>query len=142
MRITDVLRRKGDNVVSAAPEETVRTLLDRLAEHRIGAVLVLDPEGGVAGIVSERDVVRQLQQHGPALLDRAVSEIMTSEVHTCPPEATIDELMVVMTENRFRHIPVLRDGNLCGIVSIGDVVKLRIEELQSERDHLTAYITG
>ena len=142
MRVTDILRRKGDNVVSMAPEETVRTLLDRLAEHRIGAVLVLDPAGAVVGIISERDVVRRLRQHGSALLDHAVSEIMTTEVHTCPPEATIEELMVVMTENRFRHVPVLRDGQLSGIVSIGDVVKLRIEELQSERDHLTAYITG
>ncbi|NLT54718.1 MAG: CBS domain-containing protein [Actinomycetales bacterium] len=142
MRISDVLRGKGDLVVTIGPEEDVRTLLDRLAENRIGAIVVAGEDGGIAGIVSERDVVRGMQREGAALLDRQVGSIMTADVHTCAPEASIEDLMVEMTEHRFRHVPVVADGRMCGIVSIGDVVKYRIEELQSERDHLTAYITG
>ncbi len=142
MRITDVLRRKGDAVVTIAPGESVRSLLDALARHRVGALVVSSGEGAVDGIVSERDVVRRLHSEGAAVLDAQVSQIMTEVVHTCAPEDTIDDLMVLMTDKRVRHIPVLVDGRLRGIVSIGDVVKHRIEELQSERDQLTAYITG
>jgi CBS domain-containing protein len=140
MRITDVLRRKGGLVVTITPQDTVRALLDALAEHKVGALVVTAPEGGVEGIVSERDVVRHLQARGSAVLDETVGAIMTSPVHTALPESTVDELMVLMTEQRIRHVPVVVDGRLTGIVSIGDVVKHRIEELQSERDQLTAYI--
>jgi CBS domain-containing protein len=140
MRITDVLRRKGDLVVTITPDETVRTLLDALAEHRVGALVVTDADGGVEGIVSERDVVRHLQVRGAGVLAEPVSAIMTSPVHTARPEATLEDLMVLMTEERIRHVPVVVDERLIGIVSIGDVVKHRIEELQSERDQLTAYI--
>ncbi len=140
MRITDVLRGKGDFVVTISPDETVRTLLDALAEHRVGA-LVVSPDGvTVAGIVSERDVVRHLQSKGADLLDLPVSQIMTSQVHTCTPDTVVDDMMVMMTERRIRHVPVLIDGRMVGIISIGDVVKHRIGELQIERDHLTAYI--
>ena len=142
MRISDVLRRKGDLVVTISPDERVGALLDALAQHGVGALVVADATGGVEGIVSERDVVRHLQARGPAVLDDAVSTIMTTPVQTAPPETTLEELMVLMTERRFRHVPVLVDGRLAGIVSIGDVVKHRIDELQSERDQLTAYITG
>ncbi len=142
MRVTEVLRRKGGSVVTIAPDRSVRELLGLLAEHRIGAVVVSDDGVRVDGIISERDVVRRLHADGDRILDGAVSAIMTVEVHTCGPADQLDELMAVMTELRIRHLPVLVDGRLAGIVSIGDVVKHRIAEVQDERDHLTAYITG
>ena len=140
MRITDVLRRKGDLVVTITADEPVRALLDALAQHRVGALVVTGSDGGVEGIVSERDVVRHLQARGESVLDQPVGAIMTAPVHTALPEATLEDLMVLMTEERIRHVPVVVDDRLIGIVSIGDVVKHRIEELQSERDQLTAYI--
>lgn len=140
MKIADVLRSKGDAVVTISPEKTVRALLDVLAEHGVGA-LVVSPDGAtVIGIVSERDVVRHMQRLGVGVLDTQVSTIMTSEVRTCTPEDSVEDMMVLMTERRFRHVPVLVDGRLAGIVSIGDVVKRRIGDLTSERDHLAAYI--
>jgi CBS domain-containing protein len=142
MRISDVLRRKGDLVVTISPDERVGALLDALAEHKVGALVVARSGDDVEGIVSERDVVRHLQTRGAGVLDEPVSTIMTSPVHTAEPSTTLDELMVLMTDRRIRHVPVVVDGRLAGIVSIGDVVKHRIEELQSERDQLTAYITG
>ncbi len=142
MRISDLLRRKGDLVVSVKPAQTVNELLDLLAEHKIGAVVVSSDGVTVEGIVSERDVVRRLPQFGPELLTAPVRDIMTTKVHTVPPDADLDDLMRVMTDGRFRHVPVLDDGRLVGIVSIGDVVKHRLDELESERDQLTAYITG
>ena len=140
MRITDVLRRKGDLVVTLSPDDPVRALLDALAEHKVGALVVATADGSVEGIVSERDVVRHLQARGEAVLDQPVGAIMTSPVHTALPETSLDELMVLMTQQRIRHVPVVVDDRLAGIISIGDVVKHRIEELQSERDQLTAYI--
>jgi CBS domain-containing protein len=142
MRITDVLRRKGNVVVTIAPDRTVRELLALLAEHKIGALVVSADGAHVDGIASERDVVRRLCSDGDAILDGPVTGIMTQIVKTCAPEDTTDDLMAAMTEHRIRHVPVLVDGNLAGIVSIGDVVKHRLDELQSERDQLTAYITG
>lgn len=142
MRIADVLARKGDTVVTIAPDRTVRELLALLAEHRIGAVVVSGDGTTVAGIVSERDVVRGLHASGDAVLDGAVSAIMTAEVHTCTPDDTVEGLMETMTARRFRHVPVVVDGALVGIMSIGDVVKRRLEHLQAERDQLTAYISG
>ncbi len=140
MRIHDVVKRKGATVVTVRSDASVTALLDLLAEHRIGAVVVSDDGETIAGIVSERDVVRHLQQRGAAVLDEAVSAIMTSEVQTCSPDDELVELEHTMTENRFRHVPVLVDGKLAAIVSIGDVVKHRITDLQAERDQLSAYI--
>jgi len=142
MRITDVLRRKGDNVVTISPDATVRELLASLAEHRVGALVVSADGREVKGIVSERDIVRRLCSDGDGVLEARVSVIMTATVKTCVPEDSTDDLMAAMTEHRIRHVPVLVDGRLAGIVSIGDVVKGCVEELQSERDQLTAYITG
>ena len=142
MLIADVLRGKGNAVATVAPEETVSTLLDLLAEHGVGALVVSADGRSVDGIVSERDVVRRLQREGVGLLGVRVREIMTAEVHTCPPDTNVEDLARIMTERRFRHVPVIVDGSLAGIVSIGDVVKHRIDELQHERDQLTAYITG
>jgi CBS domain-containing protein len=140
MLIVTVLRSKGDFVATVAPTATVRELLDLLAEHRIGAAVVTR-EGAIAGIVSERDVVRNLGEHGGGLLDLAVSEIMTAEVVTCRRDATVEDLARTMTERRIRHVPVVDDGGaLIGIVSIGDVVKSRISELESERNDLVGYI--
>lgn len=142
MRISDVLRRKGDTVVTVAPGESVRTLLALLAEHRIGAMVVSADGTSVDGIVSERDVVRHLHDDGEQMLESTVSQIMTTDVHTCSPSDAVTDLMRTMTDQRIRHIPVVVDGALAGIVSIGDVVKHRIDELTVERDQLTAYISS
>lgn len=140
MRISDVLRHKGDRVVTVTAAETVASLIDLLDEHGIGAMVVSSDGHTVQGIVSERDVVRHLHSDGPSMLEKTVGDIMTDEVHTCGPDAHIDDLMRVMTEQRVRHIPVVVNDRLAGIVSIGDVVKHRIDELTRERDHLEAYI--
>ncbi len=142
MRIVDILRRKGREVATVSGHETVRTLVERLAELRVGALVVSEDSRRITGIISERDVIRGLQQHGPGLLDLSVESIMTTEVFTCPPTASLEDLMRLMTERRIRHIPVVEDDVLSGIVSIGDVVKHRIDELQHERDQLMGYITG
>jgi CBS domain-containing protein len=140
MRISDVIRRKGDEVVTVGSDATVLRLLEILDQHHIGAVVVSDDGSTVTGIVSERDVVRHLHTDGVAVLDATVSTIMTSDVQTCRPEDGIEDLALVMTERRVRHIPVVVDGKLVAIVSIGDIVKGRIGELQTERDQLVGYI--
>ena len=142
MRIADVLRTKGSEVATVAPTTPVTDLLARLAEHNIGAMVVADQDGQVVGIVSERDVVRRLAQYGADLLNRPVSDIMTTSVVTCGPQDTVDQLSGVMTERRIRHVPVVVDGKLAGIVSIGDVVKSKISQLEQEGSALQAYITG
>ncbi|MEO5854022.1 MAG: CBS domain-containing protein [Nocardioides sp.] len=140
MRINEVLKNKPvAGVVTIAPDATVRDLLALLAEHNVGALIVSSDGAAVDGIVSERDVVRRLQAD-ESLLDSAVASIMTSTVHTCEADASLDDLMVLMTEQRFRHVPVVADGALIGIVSIGDVVKNRMAELEFERDQLDSYV--
>jgi len=142
MRISDVLRGKSGKVVTVVPDTPVDRLLAVLAEHRIGAAVVSRDGSTVDGIVSERDVVRALAVRGAAVLTEPVSAIQTTEVFTIAPDAGLAEVERVMTERRFRHVPVVVDGALRGIVSIGDVVKRRIDELESERSELTGYITG
>jgi CBS domain-containing protein len=140
MLIVTVLRAKGDSVATIPPAATVRDLLELLAEQRIGAVVVT-ADDAIAGIVSERDVVRRLTDDGGALLDRQVAEIMTVDVVTCTKETSVEDLARTMTERRIRHVPVVdADGALAGIMSIGDVVKSRISELEGERDDLVGYI--
>ncbi|OXM61629.1 CBS domain-containing protein [Amycolatopsis balhimycina DSM 5908] len=141
MRIADLLRKKGSAVATVTPETTVTTLLAGLAEHNVGAMVVVAPDGSIAGIVSERDVVRRLNEHGPGLLDGPVSEIMTKLVASCGPDDSVDQLSVLMTERRIRHVPVLVDGRLAGIISIGDVVKNRMEQLEQSQEQLQAYIS-
>jgi CBS domain-containing protein len=141
MHIKDVLHVKGDMVVTTTPDATVRDLVSLLAEHNIGAVVVSEDGRSVAGIVSERDVVRALVR-GVEILDSTVGDIMTAEVQTVKPEDSVDGLMRLMTEHRIRHAPVLIDGSLHGIISIGDVVKSRIGELEFERDQLTSYVSS
>jgi CBS domain-containing protein len=138
--IGTILRGKGTSVATVPPQATVAELLATLAELNIGAVVVSDDGMTIAGIVSERDVVRQLHDRGAEILGQPVSSIMTSEVRTCSPDANVDELRRTMTNHRIRHVPVVRDGHLVGIVSIGDVVKSAIEELEIEKEALVGYL--
>ncbi len=143
MRIGEIIRAKPEqDVVTISPDAGVRELLAKLSEHNIGALIVSRDGSSLDGIVSERDVVRRLHSDGDSLLDETVADIMTSEVHTCQPSEAVVDMARAMTERRIRHVPVLsEDGRLVGIVSIGDIVKQRIDELTDERDQLTAYIT-
>ena len=141
MRTSEVLRTKGQDVVTITGETEVRQLLALLAQHGIGAVVVSQDGGSVDGIVSERDVVRAIAERGDGVLSEPVSAICSTEVRTVTPETQIEELMRLMTDLRIRHVPVLVDDRLHGIVSIGDVVKYRITELESERASLTEYIS-
>jgi CBS domain-containing protein len=142
MRITDLLRVKGTRVVTITPDTTVRQLVAILAEHGIGAVVVSADGTSVDGIASERDIVRAFAKRGAAAMSEPVTAIYTAEVHTVTPDTQIEEVMRMMTERRVRHAPVVLDGSLRGIVSIGDVVKNRIDELETERAALTDYITS
>ncbi|SFE12947.1 CBS domain-containing protein [Blastococcus tunisiensis] len=140
MQISQLLRRKGPEVATIDGTESVRTALAVLAEKGIGA-LVVSPDGRrIDGIVSERDVARGLHEHGAGLLGEPVSSVMTAQVHTCPPTASVHDLALTMTDKRVRHVPVVADGALVGIVSIGDVVKARLDELEEERRQLVDYI--
>lgn len=140
MRINDVLSAKSSQeVITIAPDATVRDLLGMLATHNVGALIVSSDGTAVEGIVSERDIVRRLHEDED-VLSAPVSSIMTVEVHTCEGHAKINELMQVMTERRIRHVPVVKDGGLTGIISIGDVVKSRMSELEFERDQLDSYV--
>jgi CBS domain-containing protein len=141
MRISDVLRVKGTDVVTVTPDTKVRQLLTVLAEHGIGAVVVSADGSSVDGIVSERDVVRAFAQRGASVMSEPVTEIYTAEVRTVAPDTSLDDVLRLMTEHRMRHAPVLVDGTLGGLVSIGDVVKNRMDELETERTALSDYIT-
>jgi CBS domain-containing protein len=138
--VSDVLRRKGERVVTVTPQQTVAAVVQQLVENRIGAAPVIDKQDRLVGIVSERDIIRGISDHGSALLDLPVEQIMTHEVMTCSTEDRLVDLMQVMTLQRFRHLPIVMNGSLCGIVSIGDVVKQRLEEIQSEVEDLHRYI--
>ena len=142
MRISDLLRVKGTQIVTVTPDTRVRHLLAVLAEHRIGAVVVSRNGTSVDGIASERDIVRALAERGATVMSEAITAIYTAEVRTVTPETSLEEVMRIMTEYRVRHAPVVVDGGLRGIVSIGDVVKSRIDELETERAALHDYITG
>ncbi|GAA4556331.1 CBS domain-containing protein [Planotetraspora kaengkrachanensis] len=140
MLIGSILQSKGTSVATVRPQATVNELLAMLAELNIGAVVVSADGETIAGIVSERDIVRQLHERGAGILSHPVSSIMTSDVRTSAPDANVDELRRTMTNHRIRHVPVVRNGRLAGIVSIGDVVKSTIEELETEKDALVGYI--
>ncbi|MEV4016404.1 CBS domain-containing protein [Nonomuraea angiospora] len=140
MLIGTILRAKGSDVATVLPRATVRELLATLAERNIGAVVVSTDGHTIEGIVSERDVVRRLHDRGPAILDGPVSAIMTTQVRTVGPGENVDSLRQIMTTQRFRHMPVVENGRLVGIVSIGDVVKSAIEELETEKASLVDYL--
>ena len=142
MRISDLVNAKGVFVATIGADATIADAVAELAGHGVGALVVSADGQSVEGIVSERDVVRQLHQMGGALLDQPVALIMTSTVRCCSPGDEVESLMATMTEHRIRHVPVVQDGVLVGIVSIGDVVKSRLDELNEDRTALTNYITG
>ena len=144
MLIADVLRAKtaGSTLATTTPSATVAELLDLLARFNVGALPVVDDEQQLVGIVSERDVVRQLHERGNDLLGTTVGEIMSADVVTCSPRDRAADLARIMTDRRIRHLPVCDERGLIGIVSIGDLVKMRIDQLEREREQLASYITG
>lgn len=139
MRVTQIIEAKGTGVLSLPPTATVRELIEMLADRRIGAVVITEGEQ-LVGIASERDVVRYLREGGEQ--STPVSEIMTAQVTTCAPEDSVRDLATIMTAKRVRHLPVLQQSRLIAIVSIGDIVKARLDELEAERDHLAGYVHG
>lgn len=142
MQVENILQSKGMTVFTVLAHAPIAEAVRVLNEHRIGAVVVLADNGKVAGILSERDIVRHLADDPARLLDRAVREVMTPDVITCDRRTTISELMEQMTAHRIRHIPVIENGDLIGIISIGDVVKRKIEETEQEALALREYIAS
>lgn len=144
MKIASILKHKGEFVATISPEDKVSRLLEVLSEHNIGAVVVTDDADNVKGIASERDIVRGASELGKKVFKQPVSSIMTDVIATCTVDSSVEELMVTMTEERVRHIPVLDEesGQMVGIVSIGDVVYARIDHLEDEKKNLVNYITS
>ncbi|MBW3663877.1 MAG: CBS domain-containing protein [Actinobacteria bacterium] len=140
--VRSILERKGSEVVTVKPDDRVDEAVKVLRRANVGAVVVSDSGEDVAGIVSERDIVRRLADGGTAILERSVTDIMSSPVTTCGPDQTADELMSMMTEGRIRHLPVVEDGRMVGLVSIGDVVKSYVDELEVRNEALTDYVSG
>ena len=139
-KVSAVLKHKGDRVVTVSPQQTIASVVEVLAKNRIGAAPVINEDGLLVGIVSERDIIRGISEHADALLTLPAEQLMTRDVKTCSSEDRLVDLMQVMTLQRIRHLPVVQNGILQGIVSIGDVVKQRIEEVQSEVEDLHRYI--
>jgi CBS domain-containing protein len=142
MFVSDILSQKGGLVYSVTPATSVAEVAQQLSSRRIGSVLVLSDQNAVVGIVSERDLVRATATHGAKALELEARQVMTRDVVTCDPDDSIDEVMQTMTNGRFRHLPVVHRGELLGLVSIGDVVKARLEETQYEAEALKAYIVA
>ena len=141
MNAATILKAKGNSVVTVRPGASLEEAARLLTERGIGCVVVAERGASPVGILSERDIVREVALGGAAKLKSTVAEAMTKPIHTCQPDDTIDHLMAVMTARRFRHVPVVEDGELVGIVSIGDVVKLRIAEAEMETQAMRTYIT-
>lgn len=142
MTVAAILHDKGRHIVAVDPAARIAEVVATLAARRIGAAPVLDRAGQLLGIVSERDIVIALAQHGAAALDRTAAQLMTRNVSTATPATTVKEAMAMMTDGRFRHLPVMEAGMLVGIVSIGDVVKARIAQQAQDVDSLRAYVAG
>jgi CBS domain-containing protein len=142
VRISHLLSNKGSHVATVTPEATVSEAIASLRDHRIGALVVSSDQRHIQGMFSERDVVRALADRAAAVLAEPVSSIMSREVTTCGPDHAVESLMAIMTEKRIRHVPVVTDGVLQGIVSIGDIVKNRIDELEKDRNELVDYINA
>lgn len=142
MNVGAILKSKGRNVTTARSDATVQDIANRLAARRIGAIVVVGAGGKVEGIVSERDVVRMIGEHGPRALEMPVAQVMTREVVTCLETDTLEEVMSTMTAGRFRHVPVVVDDALVGIISIGDVVKHHIAEVELEASALKSYLVA
>lgn len=139
MSVAQILREKGNNIISVEEDAAVSEVLEILKKHRIGAVMVMK-DGSVSGVLSERDIVRALPEKGAALLDEPANALMTSDVVFCSPSDDMESIMALMTENRIRHLPVQDNGKLVGVVTIGDVVKHRIAESEHETEALRSYI--
>lgn len=142
MKVADILKSKGGDVFSVVNSDSVSEAVTVLNDHNIGAVIVKDAAGSIAGILSERDVVRRLGVKGTAVMSMPVSECMTPSPYTCKPEWTIDQLMEEMTQKRIRHLPVLEGASIVGVISIGDVVKWKIQLAEQEAKALKEYITA
>ena len=142
MQVSTILETKGDLVATISRTATIASAVAELVRHRVGALVVSPGDGTIEGIVSERDIVRCLSEIHGDLLEQPVYTLMSTSVHQCSPDDTIDSIMNLMTEERIRHVPVVSDGLLCGIISIGDVVKSRIGELEKDRNELMEYITA
>ena len=142
MTVASILAQKGSNIVTVNPDESLLAVAQLLDKNRIGAVLAVDTEGKLAGIMSERDVVRAVARGGPEALGEAVGSHMTKKVVTCKSEDRISSVMLKMTEGKFRHVPVLDGGKLTGIISIGDVVKRRIADIETEWRAMQDYIAA
>ena len=140
MNVEQLLSGKGHDVISVQPHRTLSEAIRTLSEKRIGAVVVMGADGALVGILSERDIIRALGASGAEALSSPVSRAMTAKVVTCRLETSIDELMEIMTSGRFRHVPVMEDGRVVGIVSIGDVVKHRVAEIEAESKAMRDYI--
>lgn len=142
MIIAGILKLKGSSVVNVAPSASITEVVRLLASRRIGAVLVLDASGELMGILSERDIVTGFAEHGAGTLEMTAAQLMTSDVQTATPQMTVAEAMEMMTDGRFRHVPVVEKSRLVGLISIGDVVKAKIGEAEQEVDSLRAYVAG
>ena len=142
MTVAAILKHKGHSVVAIDPTATVPEIAAKLAEHRIGAVLVVDRAEQILGIVSERDIVRSVATNGARTLEMTAGQLMTRAVHTAEPDTTVEEAMRKMTLGRIRHLPVMNNGAVVGMISIGDVVKSRIMSQDTEVDSMRAYIAG
>jgi CBS domain-containing protein len=140
--VKNMLDAKGRDVVTVGPDKTLLEVAGILNTKKIGAVVITGMEGRIAGIFTERDLVRAIASKGPAVLDQPVKSAMTTTVTRCKEDTTVDELMGMMSAGRFRHVPVEKDGKLSGIISIGDVVKSRIREVELEAEQMKAYIAG
>ncbi|MDR6773750.1 CBS domain-containing protein [Azospirillum sp. BE72] len=142
MHVAAVLKRKGNRIVSASPDDTVAAVTRLLTEHRIGAVLVMDDDGQPVGILSERDIVRAIARDSATALDRPAADLMTRDLITATPTDTVADMMAVMTERRIRHVPIVDAGRVVGVISIGDVVKARIDDAELEVESLRGYVAG
>ena len=142
MSVSHILGVKGRSIITATAKETVQSIAQKLSKHRIGAVVVVDDKGAIAGIVSERDIVRALAEHGAKSMAMPVSGIMSKTVRTCKVGDGETELMALMTTHRIRHLPVVEGGKLAGMISIGDIVKFRIEAIEREAEEMKSYIAS
>ena len=141
MKVATILQDKGAKVTTLEGDTSLEDAIKALAQHRIGAVVILDAQEHIAGVFSERDAVRAISEEGAEALRRPISDLMTRKVISCSREDSLDQVLEQMTEGRFRHLPVVEGGQLCGIISIGDVVKLKIASTESEAEALREYIT-
>jgi CBS domain-containing protein len=140
MNVSSILKAKGQAVTTARPDSSLHDITQRLAAKKIGAIVIVGDNGRIVGIISERDVIRVIAEHGVAGLNMPVAEVMTRGVITCEKSQRVDELMELMTKGRFRHLPVMEEGSLVGIISIGDVVKHHVAEVEMEVSAMRGYL--